>query len=116
MKRTFKIKDLIKAMKENDRNLYTVVDYMDGEHSYIPGINIDKGLIKTIEDKRDSLVCDVFAKELPEPGWSGAGLDVLIKPEYHELIKVNGEVDDIQLLRLMQLAGIKKIVLEVDTE
>ena len=111
MKRTFKIKDLIKAMKENDHTLYTVVDYMDGEHSYIPGINIDKGLIKTIEDKRDSLVCDVFVKELPEPGWSGA-VDALIKPEYHELIKVNGEVDDSQVLRLMRLAGIKKISIE----
>lgn len=114
MTRTFKIDDLIKAMKKHDHGLYSVVDIMGIERIYIPGLNIDRGLVETIEKNRKSLACDIFVEKLPEPGWTGAVLEILIKPQYHDLIKVNGVFDDIQTLSLMRHAGIKKITFETE--
>lgn len=115
MKHTFKIKTIIKAIESSGKWVYDALGDVEGvpeEIDYFQSLAIDRAFIRLIEDNRDKVSCDIFVDALPEPGWGGGGIHVLIKPEFHPLIRVDGEFPDAQVLKLMHLVGLRKITIE----
>lgn len=114
MKHTFKIKDIIKAIKDTNEGFYGALDAVKGvpdEIRFFSTEEVDKALLKMIERHRANLTCDIFVTDLPEVDWFG-GIYKLIKPEFHNLIQVNGLFSDVKVLQLMQIAGLEKIKIE----
>lgn len=114
MKHTFKLKDIIKAIKTNDEGFYGVLETVEGvpdEIIFVQTDDIDESLLKMVKRKRDKLSCDIFVDDLPKAGWYG-GIHKLIKPEFHKLIMVDGQFSDVNVLQLMLLVGIKKITIK----